>query len=326
MNTCEICKTDFTPRGTGQLYCGNKCAQKAAYARQKRRRQNSLTSLPITYFRYCKFCSVPFSTKFGHAKYCSKKCQETIRRRRKDARRRLLKRALIGQVAKCSVCEETYYETFEKCSSILRKTALCDSCVQLFATVRLLQTHLRWRKTIAAKCRSTHAMLEKQYARLNAKKDWELVGRRTSCPFCQAINRFTSCRESCAGCGRKYRYLSRKIHLECMKRDDPDWYFRYRAARNAEDLVRRRGPKTPFDISKRELQKMRIKAKKCAICGENLPKNSNLRHVDHIWLRSRNGTNTRDNLRVTCSACNLSRPRDHTDIVGFQLNIFMEVA
>jgi 5-methylcytosine-specific restriction endonuclease McrA len=208
-----------------------------------------------------------------------------------------------------------------------RKTARCDDCAAAYILVRLLAKHLRWRQSIARRCELSAAAIDRKYkSRLAPKHEWDLIGVQTSCPFCGTSNLFQSPKEHCAGCNRRHECLRRKIRLKCLKESDPNWYANYRAARNAEETLRRRGPKTPFDISKAELRQMRLKAKKCAICGQKLPKSPSLRHVDHIWLRSLNGTNTKDNLRVTCRECNLKRPRDLSDLSGHQLNIFMESA
>lgn len=60
--------------------------------------------------------------------------------------------------------------------------------------------------------------------------------------------------------------------------------------------------------STRRWRKIRIRilrrdGYRCAICGKRA------NHVDHIRLRSQNGGDHPNNLRVLCKKCNLSRER-----------------
>lgn len=78
------------------------------------------------------------------------------------------------------------------------------------------------------------------------------------------------------------------------------------------------------DITASEAAEMRRTAKKCAECGERLGK---VRHLDHIIpLKAPEeiaGTHTRDNVRVLCAPCNLSKGNRMDGLPAVQLNIFM---
>jgi hypothetical protein len=59
----------------------------------------------------------------------------------------------------------------------------------------------------------------------------------------------------------------------------------------------------------------------CAQCSEALDESA---HLDHIIQLHMGGTHTRDNVRFLCGTCNMTRPRDHSDVGLFQFNLFMQ--
>jgi len=64
---------------------------------------------------------------------------------------------------------------------------------------------------------------------------------------------------------------------------------------------------------------LRAKAKRCPLCAVKLvdtPYLPNSKELDHIVPRCVGGTHTAGNVRITCRACNLARPKDGSDYVG----------
>jgi 5-methylcytosine-specific restriction endonuclease McrA len=79
----------------------------------------------------------------------------------------------------------------------------------------------------------------------------------------------------------------------------------------------------PSDVTKAEIAKMKRSAKVCALCRKPLSDDWSDRHLDHIVPRFAGGTHTLDNVRILCVACNCSRPKDASDVSGFQMNLWM---
>jgi len=118
----------------------------------------------------------------------------------------------------------------------------------------------------------------------------------------------------CDACRRRTRSLAD------LKTTDRHAYEKELARLRIKNAVRYRVATKFTDVSSSYEMELRQSARRCAICDEMLTAD---RHVDHIVPVELGGTHTRDNLRVTCPKCNLSRPRDYSDIGEFQMNLWM---
>ena len=112
----------------------------------------------------------------------------------------------------------------------------------------------------------------------------------------------------------------RKSSLTDLKVKDPIAYEKELSRLRLKNAMRYRVATKFTDVSSSYEMNLRQSARRCAICDEMLTAH---RHVDHIVPVELGGTHTRDNLRVTCPKCNLSRPRDYSDIGEFQMNLWM---
>jgi 5-methylcytosine-specific restriction endonuclease McrA len=108
--------------------------------------------------------------------------------------------------------------------------------------------------------------------------------------------------------------------LTDLKVKDPIAYQKELSRLRLKNAMRYRVATKFTDVSSSHEMNLRQSARRCAICDEMLTAD---RHVDHIVPIELGGTHTRDNLRVTCPKCNLSRPRDYSDIGEFQMNLWM---
>lgn len=91
------------------------------------------------------------------------------------------------------------------------------------------------------------------------------------------------------------------------------------AARRHRDHIRYTGVS---DITPEQEMAMRKKARKCPLCGvcmTNKPGQPNSKHLDHILPLGLGGTHTHGNARVICRTCNLSRPKDGSDVTQVTL-------
>ena len=143
-----------------------------------------------------------------------------------------------------------------------------------------------------------------------------------------------SCLSTCTACGVEIKSetcvpkrlrkcdgcRSRTQSLRELKVVNPDAYERELARLRLKSTMRRRVATKFTDVTRSYEIRIRKSARWCAICGNRLAAE---RHVDHIVPIELGGTHTRDNLRVTCPACNLGRPRDYSDIGHFQMNLWM---
>lgn len=90
--------------------------------------------------------------------------------------------------------------------------------------------------------------------------------------------------------------------------------------------MKRRAATALTDVDPAWLVDLRANAKACPLCKVKLttrPDQPNSRHVDHIVPLYAGGAHTRDNLRVICRTCNLTRPRDLADLAGMQISLTM---
>lgn len=148
----------------------------------------------------------------------------------------------------------------------------------------------------------------------------EIPGRRNYCKPCadervrlEKKNR----RES-----PEIRARERQRYKERME-NDPEYRARRRAQWLNDGVMRRRAKTRVTDLTAARIAELKRKAKVCAMCGETLSSEMSERHLEHIWPLTCGGTHTEDNVRITCGPCNLKRPKDGSDVVDHQLNLFM---
>lgn len=139
----------------------------------------------------------------------------------------------------------------------------------------------------------------------------EIPGRRNYCQPCAAA-RLQASRDATRTPESRARHRARV-------KADPERLELYRARRRNVTTMRRRAKSRFTDITP-EFDRQLRRAEVCAICG--CPTNGVV-HVDHIVPLNVGGTHTRDNVRATCEACNLARPKDGSDVHGHQSNLFM---
>ena len=117
-------------------------------------------------------------------------------------------------------------------------------------------------------------------------------------------------REKIIESARKY-YLENKDKILEKGRE-------YRKKNHAKILMRNRNRKNAIrslnetsDITHQYLREIVESTSKCPICERRM----DMKHVDHIIPIVMGGTHTKDNVRVICRKCNLSRPKDGRDLL-----------
>jgi hypothetical protein len=138
----------------------------------------------------------------------------------------------------------------------------------------------------------------------------------------------------CSGCGREIQKAGNShrrlrkcdgcrqhgIPLSELKFVNREAYERELARLRNKNTLRYRVAHRFTDISTSDELTIRRRARTCAICRCRLGEQ---RHIDHIIPIELGGTHTRDNVRVTCPTCNMSRSRTYDDIGNFQMNLWM---
>lgn len=85
--------------------------------------------------------------------------------------------------------------------------------------------------------------------------------------------------------------------------------------------MKRRAAMRQTDITASHLGDLLAEANRCPLCQVSLTAAPGLpasKHVDHIVPLNIGGTHTVGNVRVVCRTCNLRRPKDGSDLNGFQ--------
>ncbi len=103
---------------------------------------------------------------------------------------------------------------------------------------------------------------------------------------------------------------------------------RRRAKTRAKNHQRRMAGRTS-DITAAYERRLRAKARRCPLCSvrlTNRPDLPNSKHLDHIVPVVIGGTNTIGNVRIICRTCNLTRPKDGSDLGGYQLTLWAQDA
>lgn len=83
---------------------------------------------------------------------------------------------------------------------------------------------------------------------------------------------------------------------------------------------KRRKQMLDTDINKEWLLELFMNTKFCCICKVELSDNGrdypNGKHLDHIKPLAVGGSHTKDNVRFICVKCNVSRPKDGSDVLN----------
>lgn len=128
-------------------------------------------------------------------------------------------------------------------------------------------------------------------------------------------------RRNCDECARVVKRDQGRDRRERL-RSDPERFAVERERQRIKNTLRYRALTRVTDLTPAEVLAMKRAASVCAMCGDVLPDDLGARHLEHIWPLNAGGTHTRDNVRIACEACNLARPKDGSDAVGHQLNIW----
>lgn len=173
------------------------------------------------------------------------------------------------------------------------------------------RTLLRKRKRNGALCNTCRLTRARKYYWSNRESKIEHVRkyRKDNKDLIQAKKR-KKYKEDRERIIRKARKYYRDNSIEILKKGKI-----YRAKNVEKILVRNRNRKALMrtlkltsDISNGFLSDILNKAKKCPMCKKYF-KNKSDKHVDHIKPIGVGGLHMRDNVRVICRRCNLTRPR-----------------
>ena len=80
---------------------------------------------------------------------------------------------------------------------------------------------------------------------------------------------------------------------------------------------RRRAAVVDGSLSAKRESEIRSAATTCSVCAAELTDTRwlpNSKHLDHIVPINIGGTHVEENVRIVCARCNLSRPRDGSDV------------
>lgn len=100
-----------------------------------------------------------------------------------------------------------------------------------------------------------------------------------------------------------------------------------RHARYSRKNYVRRTALRDTDITAPFIAKLWREARRCPMCSVKLTDKSNQpnsKHLDHIVPVVIGGTHTMGNVRIVCRTCNLSRPKDGSDLDGHQPTLWAQ--
>jgi hypothetical protein len=95
-----------------------------------------------------------------------------------------------------------------------------------------------------------------------------------------------------------------------------------RRTRNSRKHSKRRTAQRFTDITAAFERQLRKQAQCCPLCATRLtdaPRQPNSKNLDHIVPICVGGTHTMGNVRIICRTCNLTRPKDGSDVTDGQL-------
>lgn len=93
-------------------------------------------------------------------------------------------------------------------------------------------------------------------------------------------------------------------------------------ARQSRKVSKRRTAQRFTDITAKYERELRRRTLRCGPCGiwmTSKPDQPNSKHLDHIVPICMGGTHTMGNVRIICRTCNLTRPKDGSDVTDDQL-------
>lgn len=100
-----------------------------------------------------------------------------------------------------------------------------------------------------------------------------------------------------------------------------------RRARDSRKVSKRRTALRFTDITAEFERNLRKSANLCPLCGIRMtaePGKSNSKQLDHIIPIVLGGTHTMGNVRIICRTCNLTRPKDGSDLEGHQATLWAQ--
>lgn len=101
-----------------------------------------------------------------------------------------------------------------------------------------------------------------------------------------------------------------------------------RRARDSRKVSLRRAVLRVTDITAEYERSLRRNARICPLCHTELtddPRRPNSKQLDHIIPIVMGGTHTMANVRIICRTCNLTRPKDGSDLEGHQATLWAQV-
>jgi hypothetical protein len=170
----------------------------------------------------------------------------------------------------------------------------CGRCKQLLP-IALFSPSVQ--RSSSAWCKPCH--VEYTRARYCASAGWD--PRRRPCSDCGGATprRATAYGRLCAECAEARR-----------------------RTRNSRKVSKRRTAQRFTDITAAFERQLRKQAQCCPLCATRLtdaPHHPNSKNLDHIVPICMGGTHTMGNVRIICRTCNLTRPKDGSDVTEDQL-------
>lgn len=126
----------------------------------------------------------------------------------------------------------------------------------------------------------------------------------------------------CDDCGRRTDRRRTVYALLCAV-----CAVRRKKERDTRKTHLRRTRKRYTDIPVGYERQLRADTKRCPLCSVHLveePDKANSKNLDHIVPLAIGGTHTVGNVRIICRTCNLSRPKDGSDLSGHQPTLWAQ--
>lgn len=223
--------------------------------------------------------------------------------------------SLRGKAAPCRQCRATIkrqrYRNDPEFRAKIRTGArehgrACGACGQMIAVTPQKRSGP---PPICHPCRRSGRGPTRQITCFNCRRTVAVHGSARTCrPTCQS---------PCDDCGQpttRHRTSQGRLCATCSK-------GRARARTRKKCNLRRTTATPGLAVTPAYDQQLRRTTQRCPMpgCGAQLtdtPYQPNSRHLDHIVPLNIGGTHTIGNVRIICLTCNLSRPKDGSDLVG----------
>ncbi|MEK6881159.1 MAG: HNH endonuclease [Nanoarchaeota archaeon] len=203
----------------------------------------------------------------------------------------------------------------------------------------------RYAGELQGQCKKCKSIYSKEYRRINQQKRAENAKLYRQCrkQKIAIYNKLYSKihKEEISEKGKIYRQLHKKeiIQYKIKHKEESKEYQKqygqshkqtltaqkrqYRQTPKGKEIERnkrqrRRAACKITDITTNWLLQLRINASNCLLCNITMtetPYLFNSKHLDHIMPLNVKGAHTMDNVRFICQTCNLTRPRDGSDLV-----------